>query len=122
MLGDGKVLLSWDQVRGLDRKGMTIASHSRHHPFLTRVWGPRLTDEVSGSKRILEKFLGHPVRYFAYPFGQYDARVVQAVRDAGYEAARGTWDGTRHRPADLLVLKAVYASEDHAAFVRDVAR
>jgi len=42
--------------------------------------------EVMESKRLLAN-LGIPIYYFTYPTGKYDARVVKAVREAGYLAA-----------------------------------
>ena len=47
----------------------------------------RLAREMRESRSLLEQHLGHPVVSFAYPFGSYDARVVQAARDAGYRMA-----------------------------------
>jgi len=43
--------------------------------------------EVRESKRLLEAKLGIPIYYFTYPAGKHDARVVKAVREAGYLAA-----------------------------------
>ena len=46
-----------------------------------------LAYEVTASKQRLEEELGIPIQYFTYPAGHYDARVAQAVADAGYLAA-----------------------------------
>jgi peptidoglycan/xylan/chitin deacetylase (PgdA/CDA1 family) len=43
--------------------------------------------EVSHSRLWLERTFGIQVDVFCYPFGRYDARVVNAVRRAGYAAA-----------------------------------
>ncbi len=119
---DGKDLLSWKQVLDLDRRGMTIGSHSRSHPNLTVLGDTRLKDELVGSKSALEKRLMHSVRFFAYPYGNVNARVIAATRAAGYDAARGTIDGVEQHATDLFQLKVVYVTDDFAAFARGVAQ
>ncbi len=62
--------MGWDQVRYLDRHGVTIGSHTRTH-FNCGVADPfRLAEELVGSKEELERALGHPVDAFAFPKGK----------------------------------------------------
>ncbi len=122
-VSNGGAILSWKQIKALDAKGMTIASHSRTHPFLTNVWSAsRLRYEIAGSKEVLEEHLGKPVTVFAYPFGAVDERIVTAVKAAGYVAARGVLDGTRHVPGDLFMMKGIYVSDSLNRFARDIAQ
>lgn len=67
-----------------------IASHTVTHPFLTRESPAEQTREIYESKRVLAASTGRPVRYFAYPSGDYDGAVLARVRDSGYEAAFAT--------------------------------
>ncbi len=84
--------LTWDNLREMRDAGMTIASHSRSHPFLTKITDPSvLWNEIDGSKQTLEKHLGITVTEFAYPFGQYNDAIVALVKKAGYRAARGDY-------------------------------
>jgi peptidoglycan/xylan/chitin deacetylase (PgdA/CDA1 family) len=74
----------------MQKAGMTIGSHSRSHPYLTRISDPtKLWNEIVGSKERLEKELSAAVTEFAYPFGQYDPTIVAMVEKAGYKSARG---------------------------------
>jgi peptidoglycan/xylan/chitin deacetylase (PgdA/CDA1 family) len=79
--------LSWSQVRELDAAGVEIGSHSFSHPWLTRLSDGELEREVVYSRRLLEDKLGKAVTSFAYPYGNYDARVMDAVRKSGYQCA-----------------------------------
>lgn len=79
--------LSWDELRGLADAGWEVGAHSLTHPYLTRVGDERLERELRESRRRCEEALGRPCRTMAYPSGDVDARVEQAVADAGYEAA-----------------------------------
>lgn len=79
--------MSWDQLRSLIQRNVEIGSHTRSHPHLTELADSALHDELRGSRERLEDELGVPCRYLAYPFGEHDARVRSAAREAGYEAA-----------------------------------
>ncbi|MBS0311005.1 MAG: polysaccharide deacetylase family protein, partial [Proteobacteria bacterium] len=52
-----------------------------------------LMQELTHSKAMLEDMLGNPVGSFAYPYGDWDARCVQAAQQAGYAAACTTEAG-----------------------------
>jgi peptidoglycan/xylan/chitin deacetylase (PgdA/CDA1 family) len=66
----GFVAMSWDQVRYLDRHGVTIASHTRTHYDCGSTDHARLALEIAESRRELEAQLGHPVTAFAFPKGK----------------------------------------------------
>lgn len=66
---------------------VTVGSHTVTHPFLSRCDDDALAFELRESKRFLEDVTGQAVELFAYPTGDYDRRVAEAVRDAGYRAA-----------------------------------
>lgn len=84
--------LTWDNLKTLRNAGMTIAAHSRSHPFLNKITNPAiLWNEIDGSKKSLEKNLGIAVREFAYPFGQYNASTTDMVKKAGFASARGDY-------------------------------
>ena len=73
-------LLDWPALARLGENGVTIGSHTRTHPVLTRVDRQVLNEEIHGSAaRIRQETGAHP-RHFAYPFGQYDDAVM---REAG---------------------------------------
>lgn len=113
--------LSWDNLREMQHAGMTIASHSRSHPFLLKISDPAaLREEIAGSKRLLEERLGASVTEFAYPFGQYDATTTALVREAGYRAARGDYvkKGEMQSPAELYTLGALNAPTSLELFMR----
>ena len=63
---------------------VTLAGHTKTHPFLTEVSPDPLKDEVMQSKKDLETMFGRPMDYFSYPFGDFNELVMKAVQDAGY--------------------------------------
>jgi peptidoglycan/xylan/chitin deacetylase (PgdA/CDA1 family) len=100
--------LSADQIRELDRAGMDVGDHTAHHVDLTELTPSELTAETAGSRQALEAVLGHPVYFFAYPFGAFNDTVVQAVRAAGFTLAYTTAGGTTESTADPLTLPRVH--------------
>ncbi|MEJ7891215.1 MAG: polysaccharide deacetylase family protein [Solirubrobacteraceae bacterium] len=76
--------LDWDALRALHADGWEIGSHTVTHPRLTATDDERLAFELSASKAAVEAALGEPCPSIAYPYGDVNARVVQAVAAAGY--------------------------------------
>lgn len=66
---------------------ITVAAHTRTHPTLTALSETRMEDEIAGSKKDLEAMLGIPIHYFAYPYGEFDERVIEVTKKAGYRLA-----------------------------------
>jgi peptidoglycan/xylan/chitin deacetylase (PgdA/CDA1 family) len=91
------------QVRRLIAAGWEIDSHTLTHPDLTSLGDRELAHEVAGSRRELRRQFGVPVDFFCYPAGRYDARVIAAVRRAGYLGATTTVEGVAapSRPYEL---------------------
>jgi len=110
--------ISWPQLHTLLTDGMTIGSHTRSHPRLTKIRDPeKLWDQIYNSKAILETQLEAPVEEFAYPYGLYNAKAAAAVKQAGYRAGRGCCSGIAHTSGDVFVLKAVMVPNDMEKFV-----
>lgn len=116
-----KHFLSWEQIKELDRLGMTIAAHTKSHPYLFRIKDRNiLTDEIIGGKKILEEGLGKPVEFFAYPFGYFNDLIISVVQEAGFKAARTSRKGTHHFKSSILTLKSIEVSDDFDNFVTNL--
>jgi len=80
-------LLDISSLRTLAQSGIEIGAHSRTHKALNTLSEQPLIDETSGSIEDLELAGLDRPRLFAYPEGEYDERVVAAVKAAGIQAA-----------------------------------
>ena len=79
--------LDWDGLRALRDAGWEIGSHTVSHPHLTRVADERELDrQLADSRQSVEAALGEPCLSVAYPYGDVDARVVEAAARAGYSS------------------------------------
>ena len=97
VLGGGNAL-SDGQIRQIVAQGHEIESHTMSHPQLSRLSDAQLVYELVRAKQTLEAKYGVPIRYLAYPYGDYDARVINATRAAGYSGAFAAWGGGSWTP------------------------
>jgi len=97
ILGGGNAL-SEGQIRQIVAQGHEIESHTMSHPQLSRLSDAQLAYELVRSKQILEAKYGVPIRYVAYPYGDYDNRVINAASAAGYDGALAAWGGGSWTP------------------------
>jgi peptidoglycan/xylan/chitin deacetylase (PgdA/CDA1 family) len=95
------------RVRTFLRAGWQLASHTFTHPDLTTVDDATLQHEVLHSRLWLQNVFHVRVDVFCYPFGRYDARVVDAVRASGYVAAETENVGWSSPTDDLYTLDRV---------------
>jgi peptidoglycan/xylan/chitin deacetylase (PgdA/CDA1 family) len=88
-------LLSWVQVRELASFGITFGGHTLTHPRLTTLDDEQALNEARQAKRLIEDNLRREVRFFSYPYHDYNDRIQGVVTEAGYDAAcggrRGRW-------------------------------
>jgi peptidoglycan/xylan/chitin deacetylase (PgdA/CDA1 family) len=96
------------QIRQLDRAGMDVGDHTVHHVDLAQLDAAQLRAETAGSRQALQTILGHPVYFFAYPFGDYDQAAVAAVRAAGFTMAYTTAAGTTESTAAPLTMPRIH--------------
>lgn len=113
-------LLNAGELREMQENGMEIGSHTVNHVRLTGLDDASLMREVADSKAMLEDLLGHPVGSFAYPYGDWDARCAEAVRQAGYACActtRTGWALRDNSPYQLRRL-TVFNTDTLGSFAR----
>jgi peptidoglycan/xylan/chitin deacetylase (PgdA/CDA1 family) len=85
-----RLMLSWDEVKRMDGRGISFGAHTLSHPILSLLDDEEIKKEVHESKRLIEARLGHGIGAFAYPNGKardFDRRVKQAVAAAGFRCA-----------------------------------
>lgn len=68
--------------------GHEVSVHSANHPNLTTLSKIDVVYEVVEDRKELERLIGYPVRGMAYPFGNNNESVIDAIRGLGIEYAR----------------------------------
>ena len=110
--------LSWPELERLADAGWEVGSHTCSHPRLTRLDGAALARELRESRAECEARIGEPCLSLAYPYGDVDARVAAAARDAGYRFAAGLPEGRYVRDPLAWPRVGVYAGDSLARFRR----
>jgi len=73
-------------------RGHEISCHTVHHGRPSQMPTPTLVTEVMSDRRILEKIAEYPVTGMSYPYGDYTADTVAAMRACGIVYSRTTVD------------------------------
>lgn len=74
-------LLSFDELRLLDRRYVTVASHSLTHPSFKSETDPVfLQTELQESKEIIERETGQNVEAFAFPFSNSNPDSIRLAK------------------------------------------
>ena len=88
--------IAWEYYNGMSASQLaacskhpliTLGAHTVSHPFLTTCDQVTLNYELVESRKSLEELADTRVDLFAYPTGDYNAQVAEAVRNAGYKYA-----------------------------------
>jgi peptidoglycan/xylan/chitin deacetylase (PgdA/CDA1 family)/subtilisin-like proprotein convertase family protein len=101
-------IVTWPQLRAMDTSGLVeVESHTVSHRHLTQLTTSQLTAELVNSKAALESHLGKETRYLCYPYGDYNATVLQAAWSAGYAGGTAAWGGVEPTSANKFALSRV---------------
>ena len=91
------VAMTWDEIRKLNQDPLcTIGAHTMNHFSVKKLTDDQCNFELRESKRIIEKELGEPAEFFAYPYGDEPAagpRDFTIAENAGFEASVTTRKG-----------------------------
>jgi len=87
-------MLTWSELRQLADSGVEIGSHGVDHEIHHSAQDPGVRQrELVESKQEIERQLGKPCRFFAFPNGDYCEHSSKEVEAAGYELAFTTHPG-----------------------------
>ena len=92
VLGSYKNILTWDELKILQKNKGTIANHTSNHPHMVRYlkdeskkeWESRIKLEITKAQKLLKEKLGVSNNLFAYPYGEYNKDVQNILQDIGY--------------------------------------
>jgi peptidoglycan/xylan/chitin deacetylase (PgdA/CDA1 family) len=111
--------MTWEQLGSLRDAGWEIGSHTCSHPRLSQLDDAALMHELRDSRRACQARLGS-CRTLALPYGDGDARVLAAAREAGYVAVAGL--PGRGTPSAGWRRIGVYPADGRRRFAVKVAR
>ena len=84
---NGEGFVTTEMVKEMISSGWEIGSHGMSHVDLTK--SVSNSEELLGSRILLEEKLSTPITTFSYPFGVMDENIINKVKNAGYQNAVG---------------------------------
>jgi peptidoglycan/xylan/chitin deacetylase (PgdA/CDA1 family) len=112
-----KLILSWKEVREMDKGGIAFGSHSVTHPIMVNMPFESVKNEIIQSKKDIEERLGKEVTAFSYPDGDFNAKIVELVRKSGFTCAVSVSPQKLISPKDSVYqLNRIVAVEDFNKF------
>lgn len=107
-----------EQLRRMAASGVEIGAHTYTHSDLASIADRRtLRRELIGARDELQAAVGRPVRYFAFPFGQYEhlSREAFEMADAaGYAAVCSAYGGYNFPDDDPFHLQRIPVDDSMA--------
>jgi peptidoglycan/xylan/chitin deacetylase (PgdA/CDA1 family) len=82
--------MTWEQVRELDREGMTVGVHGLDHTPLSSLGEAALRGHLAEARRAFEPHLGRRPDVLSLPGGYGSAAVVSSARAEGFLAVFGS--------------------------------
>ncbi|MEQ9345430.1 MAG: polysaccharide deacetylase family protein [Thalassospira sp.] len=110
--------MTWDMLREMAKAGVTIGGHSQHHSHLPELDIEAVKAELAHSAERFKEELGFVPDIFAYPYGEANADVIAAVKEAGYKAAFGQQSGAMSNESDFMYLPRFALNEHYGAMDR----
>jgi peptidoglycan/xylan/chitin deacetylase (PgdA/CDA1 family) len=94
-------ICSWDQLRELQRWGISVQSHGVTHRAFSELSAAARNEELGTSRRVLEEELARGVTAFAYPYGDdaHPELTPAMMRAQGYDVGF-RYGGDPTTPAD----------------------
>lgn len=80
-----EVVMSTEQLRGLNPSLVSLQSHTLSHPALSELEPERAREEIERSRILLGDLIGREVRELAFPYGAHNQATVAMCRAARYE-------------------------------------
>ena len=104
-------MLNWEEVKEMASSLISFGSHTVTHPILSRESEDTVREELSTSRREIERVLGREISSLAYPNGtreDFDPLTIQAAMDSGYDLACTTIQGRNDRRTSQMEVRRMH--------------
>ena len=113
---DASLMLSWEEVRAMNRQKISFGSHTASHPILSRVSRDEVERQLQRSCEAIRQHIDMKPVTFAYPNGtrsDFTDVTKDVLRNFGITSAVTTEFGVNEPEADVLELKRGRPWEEH---------
>lgn len=108
-------LLTWNDARIFLDSGGEIGSHTMKHINLAAESQEIISNELIGSRKLIERRLNNKTEHFAYPFGkQNKKKEIDDIVRMNYRSAVTIEEGINKRGSDVYKLKRIKIANHHS--------
>jgi peptidoglycan/xylan/chitin deacetylase (PgdA/CDA1 family) len=86
-IAKNKYYMDRQQVRQLSDEGNVIANHTRDHTNFKKYKPADWEQQIAIPTKKLELLTGKPIKYFAFPFGEWNSMGLPKLHQMGFNAA-----------------------------------
>ena len=99
----GNQYMDWEEIKQVVSLGTEIGNHSHSHAHFLDLGAKRTTtfkEDISVAQKQFQAHLGFSPDLFAYPYGEFDPALREAVEAFGFRAACAQNSGVMHSRTD----------------------
>lgn len=98
--------MTWDEIKESSKYG-EIELHSYSHKQLVKLTNEEIIKDTNLALEIFEKNLGFKPKAYSYPYGEYDERVKNEIKNFGFEYIMNQNNGSVNEKSDLFDLNRI---------------
>jgi peptidoglycan/xylan/chitin deacetylase (PgdA/CDA1 family) len=114
--------MDWSHLRALNEAGQQIGAHGWTHKLLTHCTDQELQTELNDARFTLEDKLGTSITTMSLPGGRFDARILNACRNAGYTEVFSSIPRREPLPPGPLIGRLNIRGDMTIAWIADLLR
>lgn len=92
LIGTVSYQLDWQQVKLMASENVSFANHGKQHNHMLNKengesqqdWLKRTMQDIQYAEKMLAKNVGYSLKYFAYPYGEFDQQLKTQLSSQGY--------------------------------------
>ena len=92
LIGEVDYQLDWQQVKLMAKQNVSFANHGKQHTHMLgkqvgesqQDWLNRTMRDIQDAEKMLEQNIGYSLKYFAYPYGEFDEQLKTRLSSQGY--------------------------------------
>ncbi|MFK2822427.1 polysaccharide deacetylase family protein [Arcobacter sp. YIC-80] len=98
--------MSWEQIKEASKYG-EIALHSYSHKHLTKLSTEEIYEDTKLSYKIFKEKMGFKPKGYVYPYGEYDQRVKDVIKQFDFEYIANQSSGSVNKKSDRYDINRV---------------
>ncbi len=107
--------MDWKQIKKIKEAGIEIGNHSHAHPYFLNDYNKKdFIDDLNLSQKEFEEHLNELPTSYAYPYGEWNSNMTEALAALGFSSAVAQNSGVIYSGSPRFSLPRFPMSNDYA--------